>query len=570
VQIHIDIPQGKVGLVIGKQAATINAIKTYAKVHCFVEQHKPDEERARVTVIGTAQEAEKCKQVINGLVSGAMNTTALFQLAGLPVPLGTDRPDRGLGALVPSPPSFTMMPAMLPTTTPPPGGGLAPGTAMPEEQVQANMNDYYAHWWSQYAGLVQEGGVDVTSVQEEPAAEDHAFDRAALARLAEWAAQGQHEAAPSAGLEATAASPDAQTGPFVPPPTRVGLAERASLEVRMLLGGTDGGDRGRSNPLAPQPAAPNVPEHPPAGSTSAATAKPAPARTLNSFTVSGFSTQIVPKAQKDNDSVQKMLMRLQGNVQQTKQAVDQNSQALSMARTQSALADGSALVFRNDGRSADPEWNTLLQRVQVAQKPDEIEDLGRDVIFKLPSLSAEQAVELLQKLEGMAEIQNGDFLDEVMRALIPRLKEFTSTQFTSVMCTFTAWSMADVGDKKRHAARFAEVSKSLFTAAASEMSLRLMEFAAHEINCCLAAFVSVGFLEFKLFASVGRAALARHGSFGPTQLTALLTLLSEMRLVHLDLFHAAGHFLATHTKELRPVDVTQVLRAFAKCNVRYM
>ena len=101
-----------------------------------------------------------------------------------------------------------------------------------------------------------------------------------------------------------------------------------------------------------------------------------------------------------------------------------------------------------------------------------------------------------------------------------------------------------------------------------DMSLRLMEFAAYKINCCLAAFVSVGFLEFKLFASVGRAALARRGSFGPTQLTALLTLLSEMFLVHLDLFLAAGHFLATHTKELRPVDVTRVQRAFAKCNVR--
>ena len=55
---------------------------------------------------------------------------------------------------------------------------------------------------------------------------------------------------------------------------------------------------------------------------------------------------------------------------------------------------------------------------------------------------------------------------------------------------------------------------------------------------------------------------------GPRSSQLFLTLLSEMFLVHLDLFLAAGHFLATHTKELRPVDVTQVLRAFAKCNVR--
>ena len=88
----------------------------------------------------------------------------------------------------------------------------------------------------------------------------------------------------------------------------------------------------------------------------------------------------------------------------------------------------------------------------------------------------------------MAEIQNGDFLEEVMRALIPRLKEFTNTQFTSVMCAFTAWSMADVGDKKRHAARFAEVSKSLFTAAASgpsSVALRCAQRFQRSIPMCV-------------------------------------------------------------------------------------
>jgi len=96
-----------------------------------------------------------------------------------------------------------------------------------------------------------------------------------------------------------------------------------------------------------------------------------------------------------------------------------------------------------------------------------------------------------------------------------------------------------------------------------------MTFAPHELNCCLAAFVSVGFSDHRFFASVGRAALARHSSFAPVQLTALLAILSEMRLMHTDLFNAAGAFLSARARELRPVDMIRVLRSFSKCGVQH-
>merc|ERR1719359_505629 len=126
--------------------------------------------------------------------------------------------------------------------------------------------------------------------------------------------------------------------------------------------------------------------------------------------------------------------------------------------------------------------------------------------------------------------------------------------------------MMPVGTRKK--GRFSEFSKAFFNAASAEMTSRLMEYAPHEINCCLAAFVSVGFSEHKFFASVGRAALARHSSFAPVQLTALLAILSEMRLVHADLFNAAAAFLSARAKELRPVDIIRVLRSYAKCSVQ--
>jgi len=48
----------------------------------------------------------------------------------------------------------------------------------------------------------------------------------------------------------------------------------------------------------------------------------------------------------------------------------------------------------------------------------------------------------------------------------------------------------------------------------------------------------------------------------------MLAILSEMRLVHTDLFSAAASFLSSRSTELRPVDIVRVLRSFAKCNVQ--
>jgi len=286
---------------------------------------------------------------------------------------------------------------------------------------------------------------------------------------------------------------------------------------------------------------------------------------LPSLTLKGFlRPQEPPKPQKDDDSVQKMLERLQGNVQQTKQAVATMEGV--PTRPARAPSDGT-LTFglQEDTRTrADFEFEALLSRMQAAQAPDDVEHIRREFLIRFRAFTPQQAVEVVQKLDsGVAgALQSDDFLTELSRMLVPRLREFNSTQFTSLTSTFASWK------NKRPGGRFAELSRALFSAASSEMSSRLMEFAPHEINMCLAAFVSVGFSEHRFFASVGRAALARHSSFAPVQLTAMLAILSEMRLVHTDLFTAAASFLATRSTELRPVDIVRVMRSFAKCNVQ--
>merc|ERR1719230_2423084 len=75
-------------MVIGRNGATLNAVKAYAKAECFIEQHTPDEDKARLTIVGTATQVEKCKQTVNALVDGTMSAATLFQLAGVPLPAG--------------------------------------------------------------------------------------------------------------------------------------------------------------------------------------------------------------------------------------------------------------------------------------------------------------------------------------------------------------------------------------------------------------------------------------------------------------------------------------------------
>jgi hypothetical protein len=307
---------------------------------------------------------------------------------------------------------------------------------------------------------------------------------------------------------------------------------------------------------------------------------------IKGFQPLAMKTSEPPRAKKDDDSVAKMMERLQGNVEQNKQARKEGEEAPpagpvrmqmnavrrgNQASLSQMLEGGGAAAAFGTGEGirtrADVEFEALLNRMPSVQAQEDVENLGREVLIRFPTFAPHQVVELLQKVDSNSGLQNGDFQAELSRVLIPRLKEFNSSQFTTLTSTFASWSNDARGNKKK--GRFSEFSKAFFLAASSEMTSRLMEYAPHEINCCLAAFVSVGFSEHKFFASVGRAALARHTSFAPVQLTALLAILSEMRLVHVDLFNAAAQFLSQRANELRPVDVIRVLRSFSKCSVHH-
>lgn len=583
-QVQLEIPQAKVGLVVGKGGAVLNAIKSYSKAECFIEQRTPDQDKARVTVRGSEKEVAKCKQTVKAVVDGALSLATLGSLAGVKGLKAAEEneevaaaPPGRPGALpvslpltgAPSPAVLAAMAArplgagQLPPVPPPhlAAAAAAAVPGMPEnQQMQANLNDYYARWWTSYT--LGEDQLEEEKPKEQPLA----FDKEALQRLADRAQAGELEE------------------PVVPPPPPP-LPDHMSMDMGQM-GYGQGMEEGsvvqsilglRSNSMSSPPDAPPAPPVPSVlpGSAQPMTfgtsqRKMSELTTLKGFLRRGAFDDETPQTKKDADSVQKMLERLQGNVSETKQSVQLQAQMGTRPGPPKAAFPGAMPEAGDDPRTqADFQFEALLSRAQMANDQLSLDHVAREILIRFPSFTSQQNIDLMQKMEtapALRDHQNGDFLAELCRLLASRLRELTSMQFTSACSTVAAWS-AD--PKRRRAPLFAQLSKVFFTAAANEMSSRLMTFAPHELNSCLAAFVSVGFSEHKFFASVGRAALARHSSFAPVQLTALLAILSEMRLVHTDLFNAAATFLSSRTKELRPVDIIRVLRSFAKCNVQH-
>jgi len=628
-QKNFEIQQSKVGTIVGKNAATLNAIKSYSKAQCFVEQHHPDEDKATIYVVGTDKEMAKCKQTVLAICDGSMSVSTLFTLAGVSMPRGGVEdwePPRsggpvnpglaaqpvGTAATAATASPWGAPPPMLPGMTGPPplppmmlaqmaaaGAGAPPalpGTSIPgmpeNSQMQQNLNDYYARWWSTYASQQQEGGGEDS---EQTAT---AFDKEALQRLAERAAKGIEEPPPPQQFQYAPTPPPESTVPPGPPPDAGGVCSCgapytaganfcSSCGAKISKGGpppTPSHPAEASSPGSPPSAQPSPPSAPstgpaidhrassiPSGPTSALSAQSGQAP-RGPITLKGFlrPSNEPAKPKKDDDSVQKMMERLQGNVVQTKQTIAMSEVAPPPPPQQRMRGVMGLMGEEEDPRTrADFEFEALVSRMQQAQSQDDVEHVGREILIRFPSFNPQQVADIMSKLDsaqGLQNYQNGDLMAELCRMVLPRLKEFTSTQFTSLTSTLAAWTRRP--DRVR-SPRFLEFSKAFFSAASTEMSSRLMTFAPHELNCCLAAFVSVGFNEHKFFASVGRAALARHSSFAPVQLTALLAILSEMRLMHTDLFNAAAAFLSTRTKDLRPVDIIRVLRSFAKCSVQH-
>lgn len=463
---------------------------------------------------------------------------------------------------------------MLPGLTGPGGPEAIPGMEQ-NSQMQRNLNDYYARWWSTYAAGQQDESGEIPNFEDGfGSGGGSAFDKEALQRLADRAAKGLPIEEPPLVVFKPAPMPEPMES-TIPPEPPVDEGGECECGEPYLAKAKFCSNCGNKLGLAAVP--------PPQAATFSSTTPPSVSQPVpppqqvqlprGPITLKGFLRPAEPqKPKKDDDALQNMMERLQGNVVQTKQAMEMGA----MAPTRPPPPPGppgmgmGILGAEDDPRTrADYEFEALLGRMQSAQQTEDIENVARELLIRFPSFTPPQVVELLTKVNGtpsMQQYQNGELLAELCRMCPQRLKELSSGQFTTLTSTLASWTRHPNIPKST---RFKDFSKAYFQAASMDMSTRLMAYQPHELNCCLAAFVSVGFSDHKFFASVGRAALARHSSFAPVQLTALLAILSEMRLMQTDLFNAAAAFLSTRAKDLRPVDITRVLRSFAKCGVQH-
>lgn len=278
------------------------------------------------------------------------------------------------------------------------------------------------------------------------------------------------------------------------------------------------------------------------------------------FSSFSLTSSAPTSAQKDNDSVQKMLQRMAGNVAGAKQAMSVKPPQVGVFQ-QAVVQPGLAFPGTEQKSLFDAEFEALAERARSVSSIQQIQDVSREILTKFQMLKPEQLAELIQRMDTVIGHFPGDFLTTLGALLAGKLKELSSTQMASLMASFLAWP-----PESRQ--RFSDASRDFISASSLDIPSRLMELAPNELNCCLAAFVALGGAEHRFFTAVGRSAHARHKIFGPSQLASLLTILAEMRVVHNELFNAAGQALSTRVKEMRPVDILRAMRAFARCNAR--
>lgn len=258
--------------------------------------------------------------------------------------------------------------------------------------------------------------------------------------------------------------------------------------------------------------------------------------------------------------MQKMLQRMQGNWQGAIQAMQVGGTSEPSSARVAAPEKAFQEVSAQKG-ALDSEWEALDERVRTARSDSEVQDAAKDFISKLRFIGPENIADVLKRFESKVGQCTRSFFDDLSLHLATRLKEMSSSQMALVLGSFLLWPA-------EARSRFGASSRDFLSAVSIEMPSRLMELAPHELNCCLAAYVALGGSEHRLFTAVGRSALARHKTFAPGQLAALLAILSEMQVVHTEFFNAAAAVLSTRARELRPAELLRALRALTRCGVR--
>eukprot|EP00747_Dinoflagellata_sp_TGD_P046073 gnl/TRDRNA2_/TRDRNA2_144218_c0_seq2.p1 gnl/TRDRNA2_/TRDRNA2_144218_c0~~gnl/TRDRNA2_/TRDRNA2_144218_c0_seq2.p1 ORF type:complete len:733 (-),score=188.91 gnl/TRDRNA2_/TRDRNA2_144218_c0_seq2:75-2180(-) len=293
----------------------------------------------------------------------------------------------------------------------------------------------------------------------------------------------------------------------------------------------------------------------------------------------------LPKAQPEKPKVAKIdsfamgsiMQRVKGNVSKVKEAAEERKEAPvapggvtsggggggGWSSFERGSGGAGASVLESSPKDALLEAMIAKLKPQNVKSPEERLGLEREVISTIPRLDPPRATDLIIKVHALEGIRTQEFLDEVVKTLLPNMPKFSSPHLTRVLGTVAAWSLGTCGTDETGKVKLSEDVKRFFEGASTEISLRLMEVAPSDLWRIATFFSSVGLGEPKLFASLARAACARIDRFAPQEVVALSEAFEKASFVHTQLFEGLARGLRMAISEVSSRDLLKGMKSLA-------
>lgn len=591
----VEVPQSKLGLVLGTNASTIKAIKSISGAQCVIQPQMPGSDRSYMQISGTASQVERCKGLvlaltgdggagmdISALLGGGAGKPGIAPPQGLPSPGGVPPMPSlpGLAALGKGGAKFgggasASLSEALKGLGALPGGADLLGAGLGSNAGGVDVSklgslisalgsssspgasNYYTQLLTAATHLVSSQGTSETPLEtrEKP----QAFDRDALRRLAQ---QAQNNAAEEPSAPASSAFvPPPRPPPFQSMPVKSmhnGFAEAPANDSLASAPGFDA-------PVAAPPPVQEQPAEDPVVQRSAAPPPPAPAPASLPF----VPEPMPQTSKKDASSVLKFLQGAQDNI-----ARAQAGRArLGNAQAQLASTGVSATGAAGGAAGARNPWEALCAKLQsVGASTEKLSSdnrraLEKEVMATLPTLEPTRAAELVTKAYAVEPLRNEELLDDLCKALVTNIPRFRSPDLTRITSAFAAWALA-LGASGDERSRLSEALRAFFSGVSAEVSLRLMDVAPSDLAKISAALASVGVGGVRLFASIARAAVARADRFAPAELISLIGAFDKARCFQTALFEALARCLRMSVRDVTPKDIVKGMLSLAYCGIK--
>eukprot|EP00928_Gymnodinium_smaydae_P025517 TRINITY_DN20294_c0_g1_i2.p1 TRINITY_DN20294_c0_g1~~TRINITY_DN20294_c0_g1_i2.p1 ORF type:complete len:838 (-),score=163.57 TRINITY_DN20294_c0_g1_i2:114-2342(-) len=273
-----------------------------------------------------------------------------------------------------------------------------------------------------------------------------------------------------------------------------------------------------------------------------------------------------PEKKKDASSVASLLQQVQSNVARGRAAGAQKEPR--DLRHAFGIGAGASATGNSVGKGG--LLNTLLRRLEEGDSSTETRStVQQEVLETLTTVEPLRANDLLVRVHAVEVLRTDKFLDDVMRVLKPSLSKFNSPQLTRLLAILAVWAVAaHGGDEDEKAPKLPERCQDFFSAAAAELSVKLMDIIPRDLSQIGSALASVGHFDARFFGSLARAAVARSDRFTPQEIIVLSHAFDKAGYVNTALCEALAKTLRTSLKDVSEGELVRGMTVLARAGVR--